>query len=41
MAVKKDLTEQKIRSRYILPAIQKAGWNLIKLERREVLLLEL
>ena len=27
MASKKNLTEQEIRTRYILPAIQKAGWQ--------------
>lgn len=27
MASKKDLTEQEIRTRYILPALQKAGWK--------------
>jgi type I restriction enzyme R subunit len=28
MASKKNLTEQEIRTRYILPALQKAGWGL-------------
>ena len=27
MSLKKNLTEQEIRTRYILPAIQKAGWQ--------------
>jgi type I site-specific restriction endonuclease len=28
MVTKKDLTEQEIRTRYIMPAIREAGWTL-------------
>ena len=36
MTSKKDLSEQDIRSKYIMPAIQKAGWNLDTQIREEV-----
>ena len=36
MTSKKNLTERDICTKYILPALEKAGWNLITQIREEV-----
>jgi len=36
MTSKKDLSERDICTKYILPALEKAGWNLITQIREEV-----